>query len=91
MTHEELSGKIELRSTSAGGLQVRIVKKRLPAGPHKCSTQRADIAPPHAEGERVSGVTGDRETFAFIPVPAGVAGGVPLTRARNPWVPEAST
>ena len=56
----------------------------------RCSTQRAGIEPPHPEGERVSGVTRDRETFAFISVPAGVAGGVPLTRARNPWVPEAS-
>ena len=58
----------------------------------RCSTQRAGIAaPPHAEGEEVSGVTGDRETFTFISVPAGVVGNVPLTRARNPWVPEAST
>jgi hypothetical protein len=43
------------------------------------------------EGDGLSGVTSDRETFAFISVPAGVAGGVPLTRARNPWaIPEAS-
>jgi hypothetical protein len=58
----------------------------------RCSTQRAGIAPPHAEGEGLSGVTSDRETFAFISGPAGVVGGVPLTRAMNPWaMPEAST
>jgi hypothetical protein len=61
------------------------------AGP-RCSTQRAGIAPPHAEGEGLSGATSDGETLAFISAPAGVAGGVPLTRARNPWaMPEAST
>ena len=54
--------------------------------------QRAGIAPPHAEGDELSGVTSDRETFVFISAPAGVVGGVPLTRARNPWaMPEAST
>jgi hypothetical protein len=58
----------------------------------RCSTQRAGIAPPHAEGDGLSGVTSDGETFAFISVPAGVVGGVPLTRAMNPWaLPEAST
>src|SRR4029453_4978862 len=55
-------------------------------------TQRAGIAPPHAEGDRSSGVTSDREAFAFISGPAGVVGGVPLTRAMSPWaMPEAST
>ena len=74
-----------------GGLQARIVKKRFPAGP-RCLTQRAGIASPHAEGDGLSGVTSDRETFAFISAPAGVVGGVPLTRARNPWaMPAAST
>jgi hypothetical protein len=54
--------------------------------------QRASTAPPHAEGEELSGVTSDRETFAFISAPAGVVGGVPVTRARNPWaMPAAST
>ena len=62
------------------------------AGPPRCSTQRAGIAPPHAEGDGLSGVTSERESNAFISVPAGVAGGVPLTRAMNPWaMPEAST
>ena len=57
----------------------------------RCSTQRAGPAPPHAEGERLSGVTSDRETFAFISASAEVVGGVPLTRAMNPWaMPEAS-
>jgi hypothetical protein len=53
--------------------------------------QRAGAAPPHADGDRLSGVTSDRETF-FISAPAGVVGGLPLMRARNPWaIPEAST
>ena len=54
--------------------------------------QRAGFASPHAEGEGLSGVTSDRETFAFISAPAGVVGGVPVRRARNPWaMPAAST
>ena len=58
----------------------------------RCSTQRAGIAPPHAEGDGLSGVTSDGETFAFISVPASFVGGVPLTRAMIPWaMPEAST
>ncbi len=57
----------------------------------QCLTQRAGIAFPHAEGDGLSGVTSDRETFAFISGPAGVVGGVPLARAMNPWaMPEAS-
>ena len=53
--------------------------------------QRADIAPPQAEGEELSGVTRDWELNAFISVPASFVGGVPLTRAMNPWpMPEAS-
>ena len=48
-----------------------------------CSTQRAT---------GLGGVTGDRELNDFICVPAAFVGGVPLTRAMNPWVtPEAST
>jgi hypothetical protein len=62
------------------------------SGAPDASTQRAGIAPPHAEGDWLSGVSSDGETFAFISVPAGVVGGVPVTRARNPWaMPEAST
>jgi hypothetical protein len=58
----------------------------------RCSTQRAGIvALPHAEGDGSSGVTSGQESNSFISVPAGVVGGVPVTRARNPWVPEAST
>ena len=56
------------------------------------STQRAGIAPPHAEGDGLSGVTSDGETFGFISGPGAFVGGVPLTRAMNPWaMPEAST
>ena len=52
----------------------------------------AGITPPHAEGDRLSGVTCDGETFAFISGPVGVVGGLPLTRAMIPWaMPEAST
>ena len=58
----------------------------------RCSTQRAGIAPPHAEGDGLSGVTSDGERFGFISVPAALVGGVPLTRAMIPWaMPEAST
>ena len=58
----------------------------------QCSTQRAGITPPRAEGDGLSGVTSDRESFAFISAPACCVGGVPLTRAKNPWaMPEAST
>ena len=54
--------------------------------------QRAGIAPPQVASDGLSGATSDGETFAFISAPAGVVGGVPLTRARNPWaMPEAST
>src|SRR5206468_7091076 len=59
------------------GIQAGIVTKADRAGPRKCSTQRAGIAPPHAEGDGLSGATSDRETFAFISGPAGVVGGVP--------------
>ena len=61
------------------------------AGP-RCSTQRAGIAPPHAEGDGLSGVTSEWESNAFISGPTAFVGGVPVTRARNPWaMPEAST
>jgi len=53
---------------------------------------RAGIAPPHAEGDGLSGATFDGGTFAFISGPAAFVGGVPLTRAMIPWaMPEAST
>src|SRR3954469_19917776 len=44
----------------------------------QCDFQRASVAPPHAEGDWLSGATSDREAFAFC-APAGVVGGVPLT------------
>jgi hypothetical protein len=82
---------LELRSTAARGIQARIVTKARPRSP-TCSTQRAGIAPPHAEGDGLSGVTSERESNAFISGPAAFVGGVPLTRAMNPWaMPEAST
>jgi hypothetical protein len=54
------------------------------AGP-RCSTQRAGPLPPHAAGDGSSGVTSDGEALAFISVPDGVVGGVPVTRAMSPW------
>ena len=82
---------LELRSTPAKHPGPASSQSADGAGP-RCSTQRAGIAPPHAEGDGLSGATSDRETFAFISGPAGVVGGVPLTRAMNPWaMPEAST
>jgi hypothetical protein len=73
-------------------IQARIVMKRPTTQAPRCSTQRAGIASPHAEGDGLSGVTSDGELYAFISVPAGVADGVPLTRAMIPWaMPEAST
>src|SRR5262245_613283 len=54
-------------------------------------SQRASVALPQAAGDGSSGVTSDRESFAFIFAPAGCVGGVPLTRARNPWaMPDAT-
>jgi hypothetical protein len=74
---------LELRSTDRN--------KAPPAQPPRRSTQRAGIAPPHAAGEGLSGATSDGE-FGFISGPAAFVGGVPLTRAMNPWaMPEAST
>jgi hypothetical protein len=74
-----------------GGLQARIGHKAPSAQAPRCSTQRAGIAPPHAAGQGLSGATSDGE-FGFISGPAAFVGGVPLTRARNPWaMPEAST
>ena len=54
------------------------------AGLPVCSTQRAGIASPHAEGDELSGVTSDGELNAFISVPVAFVGGMPVTRARNP-------
>jgi hypothetical protein len=73
--------------------------------PPRCSTQRAGIAPPHAEGDGLSGVTSDGGlsgvtsdgglsgvTSDFISAPASFPDGVPVTRARIPWaMPVAST
>jgi hypothetical protein len=48
----------------------------------QCSIQRAT---------GLGGVTGDRELNGFNSVPALFVGGVPWTRAMNPWaMPEAS-
>src|SRR4029077_2734739 len=72
-------------------IQARVSQKAYRKGP-RCSTQRAGIAPPHAAGDGLSGVTRDGEVNAFISGPAGFVGGVPVTRAMNPWaMPEAST
>jgi len=53
-----------------------VVAKRPTTQGPRCSTQRLGITP----------------LRAFISVPASFVGGVPLTRAMNPWaMPEAST
>jgi hypothetical protein len=66
-----------------------------PGGSEKRLTdhlQRAGIASPHAEDDKLSVVPGDWESIAFISVPAGCVGGVPIARAMNPWaMPEVST
>jgi len=81
---------LELRGTRAQ-LSRPAYHKRPTAKGRRCSTQRAGIAPPHAEGDGLSGATSDGE-FGFISGPAAFVGGVPLTRAMNPWaIPEAST
>ncbi len=86
----ERNRALELRGTRPA-IQARVVIKRRRRGRPRCSTQRAGIAPPHAAGEGLSGATSDGE-FGFISGPAAFVGGVPLTRARNPWaMPEAST
>lgn len=65
-------------------------QKALPAGP-QCSTQRAGFVPPQAEGDwlrgaAIDGLIGVASLFACS------VGGVPLTRAMNPWAtPAAST
>jgi len=87
----ERNRALELRGTRPA-IQARVVIKRRRRGRPRCSTQRAGIAPPHAEGDGLSGVTSDRESNAFISGPAAFVGGVPLTRAMIPWaMPEAST
>src|SRR4029450_2088403 len=68
-----------------------VTKRRRRWLPPRCSTQRAGPSPPHAEGDGSRGVTSDGEWFAFISGPASFAGGMPVTRAMNPWaMPEAS-
>jgi hypothetical protein len=72
---------IQIPRGGRSGLQTHIAPT---AQAPQCSTQRAGIAPPHAEGDELSGVTGERESNAFISGPAAFVGGMPLTRARNP-------
>jgi hypothetical protein len=64
---------------------------RLTRAHPRALSQRAGIARLDAEGDGLSGVTSDRESFAFISGAAGLVGGLPLRRAMNPWaMPEAS-
>jgi hypothetical protein len=82
---------LELRTTPARASRPGSLQRPTAQVP-RCSTQRAGIAPPHAEGDGLSGVASDGELYGFISVPASFVGGVPLTRAMNPWaMPEAST
>jgi hypothetical protein len=87
----ERNRALEVRGTRAQPSRPACHKRPTAKG-RRCLTQRAGIASPHAEGDGLSGVTRDGEVNAFISIPAGVVGGVPVTRARNPWaMPEAST
>ena len=73
------------------GTQARKSPSADGADPTMLNSQRAGVAPPHAEGDELSGVIRDGEVNAFISGPAAFVGGVPLTRAMNPWaMPEAS-
>src|SRR5213080_1689048 len=86
----ERNRALELRGTRPS-IQAREPQNADRKGP-RCSTQRAGIASPHAEGDELSGVTRDGEANAFISGPAAFVGGVPVTRAMIPWaIPEAST
>src|SRR5207253_2010477 len=86
----ERNRALELRGTRAIHPGPRATKRRPQRA--RCSTQRAGIASPHAEGDELSGVTRDGEANAFISGPAAFVGGVPVTRAMIPWaIPEAST
>jgi hypothetical protein len=93
---ESVSSRADEKLTAFLELQAAIHRQpassqRPTAQAPRCSTQRAGIAPPHAEGDGLSGATSDGE-FGFISGPAAFVGGVPLTRAMNPWaMPEAST
>jgi len=90
---QNYSSKPQLACSSLSTGYCRITQCRSTArAPPRCSTQRAGFAPPHAEGDRLSGVTSNRDSFAFISGPAAFVGGVPLTRAMIPWpMPAAST
>jgi hypothetical protein len=87
----ERNRALDLRSTPAPESGPASSRNATTTQAPRCSTQRAGIAPPHAENDGLSGVTRDGEWFVFISVPAAFVGGVPVTRAMNPWaIPEAS-
>jgi hypothetical protein len=71
----ERNRTLELRSTPARHPDPASSRSARRRRAPRCSTQRAGITP----------------LRAFISVPASFVGGVPLTRAMNPWaMPEAS-
>ena len=73
------------------GIQARKSPSADGADPTMLNSQRAGVAPPHAEGDGLSRVASDGELYGFISVPASFVGGVPVTLAMNPWaMPEAS-
>ncbi len=59
---------LEVRGTRAQPSRSAYHKRPTAKG-RRCSTQRAGIAPPHAAGDGLSGVTSDGESFAFISGP----------------------
>jgi len=59
---------LELRSAPAGACRPGSSKSASPQAP-RCSTQRAGIAPPHVEGDGLSGVTGEDGLSGVTNVP----------------------
>ena len=72
-------------------IQARVSQKAYCKWP-RYLTQRASFASPHAEGDGLSGVTGDEGLSGATGVPVALPDGLPVARAINPWaMPEAST
>ena len=103
-TAYERNRALELRSTPAKHPGPH--RHKAPAAQAlRCSTHEAGHSPRQVEGDGLSGVAGDGAlsgvtgdgwlsgvTSDFISVPASFVGGVPVTRAMNPWaMPVAST
>lgn len=103
MTAEGVKVKTESESAQAGAKRFHCFEKK-PAAikPRalecesaiyalRCSTHRAAVVPPQAEGDWLRGAASDG-LIGVASLFACCVGGVPLTRAMNPWaMPAAST